>query len=1134
MELDTKKRAVVPPNAVGIAVAAIIAGVPLTFSSAVQAQTPAEPAAGELEEVLVTGSRIRRRDFESPSPIVTVGTEQLEQISNVALEASLNKLPQFVPALSQFVTGDIQPNATNTPGAATLNLRGLGSNRNLVLLDGRRAMPENASLAIDLNSIPSAAVERVEVITGGASSTYGADAVGGVVNFILKKNFQGVSFDAQYGETEIGDGQEYRVSGLMGGNFGEGRGNLMIGGEYTKRGDAMVVNSDFFRDRFADPTVNGSDFWWTETSYGPGPGAPAPGANQPSQAAINQVFADRPAGATITPAHNFFLNDDGTLYSSLNLGFPTGLSGATPADPFNPGGTYRYKGPIDGVFRKRTTNGLAQNDTNAYRSTPMNRYSLFGRGGWEFNESAAWFLQGHLTQNHVDTRSQFSPAITGWGAQIPHGSLRNCQSVGVINGVCQDTDPLPANLASNGTWANVPTVAGYQAGGAAGIACAARGGCTNDQAFPVTSELGILLNSRPNINGNWALNEVFDWLPPRSTDNDVTVYQIVTGFDGQLPIKDWTYEVFASRGQSSTSTQINGVVSLDRYRTLVTSPNYGRGFVGTQNASNGELINGIVQGGGFGGARVTCTSGMPIIENFEVSQDCIDALTLPLQNRQRLEQTIYEANVQGALFGGWAGEVRSAFGVSYRTNDFEYQTDGLTSINNFNDSAVGIFPLGDSSGSTQVREIYTEAIIPLLRDIPVLRQLNLELGYRYSDYDPSGPVSTYKGLIDWTVTDFFRIRGGHQFASRAPNIGELFSGRTQIFGGPTPSQDLCSPLSNRPFSVGPAGNRNQAAFALCQQMMGTTGAQAYYVTTPPTTSNAGGLYQGEGNPALEAEEAKTWTAGFVLNLPFENPLLSGLNLTVDYYQIQLNNAIDLTPGDTVMVRCFDPALNPGLSADNVWCRAMERNQNTGTLAVTNALYSNEKFFETAGWDVQMDWRGNLADMGMSLPGALFVNLQATFLEKFEERPNAAAPLRDWKNFVGPNLTGFAAGGGGSYGYRVFTTMGYGAPTWGVSLRHRFFPSIQAEDELLSPGPTGAGLVAAIPKYQVFDLSATYSIGDKIRIRGGVDNLLDRDPPIQGRNLVQVNGLTGGQAVPVTPTPYDPLGRRYYLGASVNF
>src|SRR5688572_3503666 len=261
--VDVMKQAAAPRNLVGLAVSAIIAGVPLTITQTAHAQEAASEST-ELEEVRVTGSRILRRDFESPSPIVTIGTEQLEQTSQVSLEASLNKLPQFVPALSQLVTGDIQPNALNTPGSATLNLRGLGPNRNLVLLDGRRATPINALLAIDLNSIPSAAIERVEVITGGASSTYGADAVGGVVNFILKKNFQGASFDAQYSETEVGDAQEYRVSGIIGGNFGEGgRGNIMLGGEYTKRGDAFLVDREFYRKRYMDPTVGGTDFRWT-------------------------------------------------------------------------------------------------------------------------------------------------------------------------------------------------------------------------------------------------------------------------------------------------------------------------------------------------------------------------------------------------------------------------------------------------------------------------------------------------------------------------------------------------------------------------------------------------------------------------------------------------------------------------------------------------------------------------------------------------------------------------------------------------------------------------------------------------------------------------------------------------------
>ena len=152
-----------------------------------------------VEEITVTGSRIVRRDLESSSPIITVSTEQLENTSNVGIEATLNTMPQFVAGDTQYDTGNTQPSAFATPGIASLNLRGLGVNRNLVLIDGRRAQPANALLVVDINTIPSAAVERVETITGGASAVYGADALAGVANFVLKGDFEGVSLAVQTG-----------------------------------------------------------------------------------------------------------------------------------------------------------------------------------------------------------------------------------------------------------------------------------------------------------------------------------------------------------------------------------------------------------------------------------------------------------------------------------------------------------------------------------------------------------------------------------------------------------------------------------------------------------------------------------------------------------------------------------------------------------------------------------------------------------------------------------------------------------------------------------------------------------------------------------------------------------------------
>jgi outer membrane receptor protein involved in Fe transport len=222
-------------------------------------ETPA-PAASDASggnTILVTGSRIARRDYTATSPIVTVDAALLEQSSSINLEANLNKLPQLAPALTQFGPpegrGDINSTATNTPGATTVSLRQLGSNRNLVLMDGRRGTPVNGTGVIDINTIPSAAIERVEIITGGASSTYGADAVGGVVNFILKDNFEGSPPDAQYGISQRGDGAEYRISGLFGASTGDGRGNVMLGVEHYDREEVKQFSRPWYVDLYSSP-----------------------------------------------------------------------------------------------------------------------------------------------------------------------------------------------------------------------------------------------------------------------------------------------------------------------------------------------------------------------------------------------------------------------------------------------------------------------------------------------------------------------------------------------------------------------------------------------------------------------------------------------------------------------------------------------------------------------------------------------------------------------------------------------------------------------------------------------------------------------------------------------------------------
>src|SRR5690606_17898725 len=259
---------------------------------------PAEAeGAGPIEEVTVTGSRIRRSDFIANSPIVTVTEQTFEETSTVGFETIMNQLPQFVPAVTQFNTANVQNAATETVGASVVSLRGLGPNRNLVLIDGRRGQPVNASLVVDTNAIPTSAIERVEVISGGASAVYGADAVGGVVNLILKDDFEGATFEARYGETLEGDNEELTLSGLIGANLADDRGNVMFGFEHARREKVLSIGRDWRIEDLNNPNVLGNHFWFSETFVTSLTGGPPALGNYPTQAAIDQIFPEASPGA---------------------------------------------------------------------------------------------------------------------------------------------------------------------------------------------------------------------------------------------------------------------------------------------------------------------------------------------------------------------------------------------------------------------------------------------------------------------------------------------------------------------------------------------------------------------------------------------------------------------------------------------------------------------------------------------------------------------------------------------------------------------------------------------------------------------------------------------------------------------
>ncbi|MEI9849754.1 MAG: TonB-dependent receptor plug domain-containing protein [Sphingomonas sp.] len=196
----------------------------------------ADPAEGDA--IIVTGSRIVRADLETSSPVSVITGEEITQRQPNSAEELLRDLPSVRPSLGQGVN-----NGGN--GSATVDLRGLGDNRTLVILDGRRVTPFGLDGIVNLNVIPLGLIDRVDVVTGGASSVYGADAVAGVVNFITKRDFEGASLSTSYRIAEPGDARRVRTDLLLGANMADGRGNAVLGISYNKRDALNALDRDF-------------------------------------------------------------------------------------------------------------------------------------------------------------------------------------------------------------------------------------------------------------------------------------------------------------------------------------------------------------------------------------------------------------------------------------------------------------------------------------------------------------------------------------------------------------------------------------------------------------------------------------------------------------------------------------------------------------------------------------------------------------------------------------------------------------------------------------------------------------------------------------------------------------------------
>lgn len=997
----------------------------------------------EDEVIVVTGSRIATRDAEATSPIDTISGDDLREIGSANVETYLNALPQFSPALSR------NNNNPQGGGAANLDLRQLGANRGLVLLDGRRMVPGRADGAVDISILPPALIERVEVITGGASATYGSDAVSGVVNFVLRDDFDGVELTAQTGmTTEYGDGQETTISATLGSNFDGGRGNAVFAGSWTQR-DSIGQGARPFSAfaTFIDQTgafLNGSP----TTPDGTLTGLINPGANtaisggefQDLQDALN-VYFGLPANGGSAP-DNVYLGAPGGGFGTVQFG---GWLGWNPnGSLFGTGGALggdqtvvNYQGPF----------GPENYDPSAYSSNfnpqnllslPVDRYNAFA----------------HIDYDITDT-------VTMWGEFLftNYTSVTNLASspVNFINNNAINPNTMSdANKAALlGDWYDI---------------LLATGNYTDpDGAGPG--------GTFPRIN----LSYRFVPLGPRAGNFDTTAWQMSGGLRGEIEgatDTPWRWELFGSLGRYSQEVLYRGYPSISRALAA------GRGCA---NAPGGPAPCAPANLFGFG----------------NLSAEAAAYIEAPYFDNQSYEQRYVQGNITGDLLNLWAGPLSVAVGAEYRYVGYENNPDQALQSGDIG-GANAKAPL---FGEFDVYEIYGEFRLPVLADMPFAESLDIEGGYRISDYSSgAGRTETWKIGGTWSPTDWLRFRAQQQLAVRAPSIFELFLANAEGFPGIPGVNGGSDPCDfNSPERTGP----NAAAITdLCE-------AQAPAVNFATFNSPNVGQYRtiGGGNQNLQAEEAETTTYGVVIEMPAAAPeWLQRFTMSVDWYNYEISGAVGAVDIELSLPRCYDPAFNPTFTNANAFCQALHRDPVNGLLTGVSDGFVSETLQNLATIQVEGVDIGASYGFGLGRWGDVELGLQASLLEGYAVSALPGDPLVDGVGTIGNGTPGRTALP--EWKSTVNATWNVGP----VSVGWRWVRIGEVTTGVPAPA------ISEIPAINYHFLNARWSINENIELFGGVDNVLDQDPPL----------YTAGFQFNTDPSTYDVMGRFAYAGARLRF
>ncbi|SMF66865.1 TonB-dependent receptor domain-containing protein [Allosphingosinicella indica] len=1008
-----------------------------TATGPVESLTPTDQATQSADQggaIVVTGSRIPQPNLTAVSPVTVLGSQEVKLQGTTRTEDLVNTLPQAFASQG----GNLANGAT---GTATVNLRGLGSARTLVLVNGRRLLPGDPTFpAPDINTIPTAVVERVDVLTGGASSVYGSDAVAGVVNFVMNTNFEGIRLDGQYSfyqhdnrndgqvlaalnrrgfaypRGSVTDGGGIDLNAVFGAGFDDGRGHVTAYAGYRK----------------LDPvTQNRRDY-----------SACALQARTPAQvtAEPNRLVD---CGGSATSPEGTFLTNVGTFQTS-----PTGRA-------FVPGSTAYNFAPLN------------------YYQRADERYTFGAFAEYEISPA----VKPYLEIMFMDDRTVAQIAESG---NFGNTTSVNCDnpllSAQQLALVCQ-----PANLVYPADDPATPE--------------------DESDAPPVdfidtvnggTYNRGVLYVLRRNKEGG-----------PRQDDLQHTNFRTLVGVKGDIS-PAWSYDAYYLYGRVNFSqTYLNefSVSRLNRALDVVTNP------------ANGQPVCRSV----LDGSDPNCVP-YDVFARNSVNPAALSYLQTPGFSNAVVEQSVASASITGLLgeYGlqfPWANEgLGINVGLEYRKDAVDYRTDAGFQAGDLAGQGAPSLPV---QGSFDVRELYAEARLPIVTD-GFFHYLAVEGGYRYSKYEIGGGGSfstdSYKIGLDFSPIRDIRLRASYNRAVRAPNIQELFAPvRVALTGNSDP---CAGDFNDDTPQTAPTATAAQCA------LTGVTAAQYGNIAANPA-----GQYNGQigGNAALSPEKSDTYSVGVVLQPRF----LPGFAATVDYFNIKVANTISTIGYDTILQTCID-------SADPDFCGRINRDARGSLWLTPNGfiqdLNTNIGSIKTSGIDVGLSYTTEIGDLG-----TLGFNFVGTWLDKITTDNGVSTPY-DCTGYFGLQC------GTPNPEWRHKARLTYTSPEGiGLSLQWRYFDSVDVDrlspNPTLAATPTAAFNINGIKAQSYFDLTSTFRIGENYSFRLGVNNILDRSPPVIGSNGASgvINACPGVTCSGNTfPQVYDALGRYIFAGVTLDF